>query len=186
MNWSNYMTISSISDEISEDETYVHKMFPVEPSTRMTIEVHVSFPKKRYFPVMNIYTNRDHVNIKKQCRDIGYGQLGNKDLHPVLTINRNLSGPLKCELDNMDVVQCIGIIAVQDFIPRQFSFSFGFHCDEISPSSSLKGLVYSINLYATNKTNCFDLPEENECFLNIQHGVDLNLFSLETTIGKNN
>ena len=158
--WSN----SSISGEITENITFLHKTFPVPPSMRAIIEVDVYYPDNstRHHPILGIYTTEDHVNINKRCVYTTYGQLGNKDLHQGLTTDRSLSGPLKCDTTRTDTLHCVGKLTVQDFIPRQFSFSFGFLCDEISQSSSLKGLVYNTNLYITNETNCYDLLQEDE------------------------
>ena len=180
MKWSNWLT-TSVSGEISEDITFLHKTFPVPPSMRAIIHVDVSYPERmqEYYPMMGVYTTPDHINIKNQCTRIEYGQLGNKNLHPGLTSDQNVSTPLKCDTTRRDKLHCVGIITVEDFIPRQFSFSFGFHYDEITATSSLRGLVYKINLYTTNETNCYDLLQEDECFPYVQRGVNLNLLDLE-------
>ena len=91
------------SGEINEDVNFLHKTFPVPPSTRATIEVKVLVPNKllrkpRRFPVMGIYTTTDHINIKKQCTHVRYGQLLNRDLHPGLTLHRYRSRSLTCNL----------------------------------------------------------------------------------------
>ena len=73
----------SISGEISKDVTFFHKTFPVPPSTRAIIEVDVSYPecsvwRQGYNPIIGIYTTTERVNIKKQCTQVPYGQLGNQ------------------------------------------------------------------------------------------------------------
>ena len=65
---------------------------------------------------------------------------------------------------------------IQDYTPRIFSFSFGFYCDQINSGSSLKGLSYAIIIYVTNKTNCYVIPHDNECYRYIQYGQSFNLF----------
>ena len=76
-----------ISGDISEDITFLHKTFPVSPSIQAIIHVDVYDPNlsltdQGHYRILGIYTTEDHVNIKKQCADIRYGQLGNKKLHP--------------------------------------------------------------------------------------------------------
>ena len=71
-------------------------------------------------------------------------------------------------------IQCRGNIIIQDFKPRNFSFSFGFNCDEIIPDSSLKGLDYNLTIHEqTNETNCISLPRKvkERCSGFYQHGL---------------
>ena len=64
-----------------------------------------------------------------------------------------------------------------DFIPRNFSFSFGFNCFQINPFNSLKGLIYNFSITElTNETNCFELSHADICYRYLQYGVDVNLF----------
>ena len=153
---------TSISGVISEDVTFIHKTFPVPSSKRAIIEVYVSFPyryivQRRKYPLMGIYTTKDHINIKKQCTSIWYGQLVNENLHFRIRKDRGHLQKLKCLKESDDNIHCTGNITVQDFKPRNFSFSFGFRCVWIS---SLKGLSYNITIHGqTNETNCISLPD---------------------------
>ena len=133
----------SISRKVSEDITFLHERFPVPPSKRAIIEVSVSYPessvrRQGYNPLMGIYTTKDHVNIKKQCTQVSYGQLGNQNLHHRIRLDESDIPPPECLKEGLDTIQCRGNITVEDFKPRNFSFSFGFHCSEINPGSSLK------------------------------------------------
>ena len=170
----------SISGEISEDVTFIHKKFPV-PSTRAIIEVNVSFPVAsivRHSPTMEIYTTQDHVNLRKRCTYVRYGQLKNPDLHIPL---RHYRTP-RCLEQNDGKVHCIRNVTVQDFKPRNFSFSIGFECHGLSSITSLKGLVYNISIHGqTNETNCVRLPLRTMEFCSqfFQHGILPNFIGQE-------
>ena len=121
----------SVSGVISEDITFLHKTFPVSPSMRAIIEVDVTYPissvrKQGIDPVMGIYTTNDHINIQKQCIHIRYGQLKNSFLHRPIRLDDSELKPPKCLEQPQGTIHCTGKIIVQDFIPRNFSFSFGF------------------------------------------------------------
>ena len=159
------VTVSSISGRISENVTFIHKTFPILPSKRAIIQVDVSYPDRLLglygkWPMMGIYTTQDHVNIRKRCTYFSYGQVGNRDLHPSLTFYLNYSRTLKCRLIAHNI-NCTGTITVQDYLPRKFSFSFGFNCYW---NKSLQGLTYYLNIYGTNDTNCSQLPEDSPCY----------------------
>ena len=100
-----------------------------------------------------------------------YGQVGNRDLHPVMTTDKYDSRDLSCEVDSIDVIHCTGYITVQDFIPRNFSFSFGYICGYLT--KSLIGLVYNMTIYATNDTDCLDVISTpySECKLVMNYGT---------------
>ena len=140
---------------------FIHKTLSVQPSMRAIIEVDVYYPidgyyknlNSWYFPKLSIFTTQGHFGSK--CTGKDYGQLGN-DLRPSIALDRDASRLLVCENDNTtNTYHCTGNIAVQDFIPRHFSFSFGFKC---CLSCSLRGLVYKLRIYGqTNETNCVPL-----------------------------
>ena len=113
----------TISGSVSDDVKFIYKKFPVQSSMRAIIEVDVYYPDSN--PILGIYTTRDHVNIKQKCVIKRYGQLENKNMHPGITmLGSDLSRTLNCATDN--TLHCTGNITVQDFKPRNFSFSFGF------------------------------------------------------------
>ena len=131
---------TSISGEISEDVTFLHKTFPVPPF--------------RTDLMMGIYTTEDHVNIQNQCTQTRYGQLGNKHLHQTLN-----SGHPACKLRFDGGLHCRDTITIQDFMLRTFSFSFGFECYLICNGSragnpSLNGLVYNVSISGHKYVNC--------------------------------
>ena len=179
--WS-YSQSASVSGIISEDVMFIYKTFPVLSSMRAIIQVDVYYPinsvrKQGNYPMMGIYTTGDHINIIQRCTHVDHGQFINRDMHPVITIAQNHSRSLRCEMDNMAVLHCTGNITVQDFIPRNFSFSFGFYCSQIGPTSSLKGLIYNISITdQTNEAKCFELSHWDICYRYLQYGVDVNLF----------
>ena len=110
----------SISGVISKDITFLHKTFPVPPSMRATIEVDVSYAdsplrKQGHYPRMGIYTTMDHINVKKRCTYIPFGQLANHHLHPRLTLDESDFRPPKCLEDPEAIIHCRGKITIQDF-----------------------------------------------------------------------
>ena len=175
-----------VSGRISEDKTFLHKTFPVPPSTRAIIEVDVYDPvgslrQRGHYVMMGIYTTLDHVNFRKQCTETMYGQFENQHLHLGITKNTGLSGRLRCNEDSFNALHCMGNITIQDFIPRKFSFSFGFHCNKVHASDSLRGLFYNISFYGTNKTDCFEMPSNDTCYRYLQYEALLNLEGNEYT-----
>ena len=168
--WS-YSQSVSVSGIISEGVMFIYQTFPVLSSMRAIIQVDVYYPinsvrRQGSYPIMGIYTTADHINIKQRCTCVDYGQFRNKELHPGLTTAQNRSGSLRCEIDNVVMLHCTGNITVQDFIARNFSFSFGFNCSQINPFNSLKGLIYNFSITElTNETNCFELSHADICIV---------------------
>ena len=176
-NWTHTVT-TFLSGSVSEDVRFVHETFHIQPSKRARIGVDVSFPDRCSFwwipePVLGIYTTQDHVNIQKRCIERKYGQVGNRDLHPILELDHKMSRTLTCEYANY-AFHCAGNITVQDFIPRNFSFAFAFHCVHLH--ITLKGLVYNMSISGTNETECLelDLTGDSSCSSR-NHGTFPNL-----------
>ena len=171
---------------ISEDITFLHKTFPVPPSIRAIIEVDAAFPdisirQQGHCPATGIYTTDNHTNIKKRCTYLEFGQLANGNLHPKIRNDEGRYLMIRCFSDD-GKTHCIGKIIVQDFKPRNFSFSFGFPCKEINAISSLKGLVYNISIHKqTNDTNCIWVPYNTarECHQYFRHTALPNLIGGE-------
>ena len=132
------------------------------PSTRVIVEFSVSYLKssmRHKYPLMGIYTEYPKLNIEKRCSYQPYGQLRNENMHPFLRV-----GPYRtttCELSGADTVNCRGRVTVQDYIPRDFHLTFGFHC-HWPRIYSLKGLWYNISFTRqTNKTeSCIQYAEK--------------------------
>ena len=175
-NWTLAVTMTaSVSGSVSEDVTFIHETFPVPPSTRAIIGVDVSYSitsityywwQTYLLPVIGIYTAQDHINIKKQCLHESIGQVRNGYLHrKIFTDSRSLN----CKIDITNI-HCTGNITVQDFIPRIFSFSFGFRCYYLG---SLRGLLYNMSMVGTNETECLnlDLTRDSICYDYAKYGV---------------
>ena len=151
----NIIHSAHVSGIITKNMTFFYRKLPVAPSLRATIEFSVSYPVssmkgERPWPLMGIYTAYPKINIENRCSKIIYGQLHNENLHPFLRIPEYRT--TTCEMSGGDTVNCRGRVTVQDFIPRNFSLSFGFECD--SSMNSLKGLKYNITFSnQSNKTN---------------------------------
>ena len=89
---------------------------------------------------------------------------------------------LNCNMENTaNMLHCTGNITVQDFILRNFSYSFGFHCFNCL-GCSLRGLVYNLKIYGqTNETHCVKLSywTADICYPYTQYGVFPNLLGGE-------
>ena len=173
---------TSISIEISDDVTFIHKTFPVPPSKRAIIEVDVSYPKNAsYFSTLGIYTTQDHPNIRNRCQISEFGQIRNWNLHLGITVRpHEWTGPLTCGIENTtNMIHCTGNITVQDFTPRNLTFSFGFKCKLVwRYIVSLRGLLYKMRIHVTNETECVRLPRlptNHTCHRYVQHGMFPNL-----------
>ena len=141
---------------ITEGTLFFYRMLPVAPSTRATTEFNVSYPQSSFvqrnrYPLMGIYTEYPKINIEKNCSKIRYGQFRNENLHPHLKVGKYRTAT--CTLSGADTMNCTGRENIQDYIPRRFYLTFGFHCGW-QPIYSLKGLAYNISFYnLSNKTN---------------------------------
>ena len=187
-----YSITTSVSGEISENVTFIHKTFPGPAAKRAIIEYSVSFYFSRYveYLILGIYTTQDHVNLKKNCTYKNYGQVRNTAMHPDFGYrNKN------CKLGVNNTRHCVGRITVQDFIPRIISFSFGFWCKHIDypwlyGHVSLKRLTFNITIYRqTEGVSCFPLTGDSICrnyykyaglpnLLGVEHITDSSLSSM--------
>ena len=154
--WTHSIT-KSMSGVIFDDTSFFYETFPVSPLRRAMIEVDVqhfigSSRQEGHYAMVGIYTTQDHINFKKRCTERLYGQLGNQYLRTGITTNTDESRHLICKNGLSNMLHCTGNITIQDFIPRKFSFSFGFRCDNVDASDSLRGLFYNMSIYGTNKT----------------------------------
>ena len=180
----------SVSGEISKDVAFFHELFPVQPSMRAIIGIYVSYPessvrKHGHNPRIGIYTTQDHINIFKKCTYARNGQLANANLYPPIRLDESDLYSPKCLKEGLDNIHCKGNISIKDFQPRNFAFSFGFYCDQITANSSLKGLVYNISIYEqTNVTSCIYLPRKvrHLCSRYFVHGLIPYLIGLEDMV----
>ena len=105
-----------------------------------------------------------------------------KNIHHRIRLDESDIPPPECLKEGLDTIHCRGNITVEDFTPRKFSFSFGFHCSEINPGASLKGLAYKISIHEpTDKIKCISLPRKvnDLCSQFYQHGLLPNLVGAE-------
>ena len=175
-----YSITTSVSGEISEHLTFIHKTFPGSAAKRVIIEydVHVQ-DEWALLPILGIYTTQDHVNLKRNCTYRSYGQVRNTAMHQDFGYF--------CELGehSRSTRHCVGNITIQDFSPRIFSFSFGFACYDIKYPTcesvvSLKGLVFNITIYRlTNSVTCSPLTGDSICYQYYRYGVLPNLLGEE-------
>ena len=61
----------SISGSVSDDVTFLYKMFPVPPSSSMIVEMDIFYPEKLFrewsdYPMIGLNTTEDHAEIKTQ------------------------------------------------------------------------------------------------------------------------
>ena len=131
---------------------FYFRKLPVTSSVCTIIEFNVSYPKMSYKePVINIDMTYPAINIQKQCSYRRYGQFYNKNLHEHLSVGQHETA--KCESSGVDIMSCRGRVNVQDYIPRNFSQTFGFHCDW-PRINSLQGLRYKVSVTKqSNETN---------------------------------
>ena len=186
----NHSLIASVSGSVAEyriSRKFFHKNFPVPPAKWAMIEVDVSYFKRyaldEHYLMMGFYTTHDPVDIKKQCIHTRFGQLRNKLLFPTMGTNNGLARPLRCDNNGGfqgSTFHCKVEIPIQDYIPRNFSFSFGFPCDWINSFAyrwlpCFSDLHYNITIHVTNETTCYKLPVGHVCHSYMQFGAYPNL-----------
>ena len=183
--WSNLLTILDImfitmvqiveSDvtvlgQIKTDTGFYYQRLSEFPSKMATIEYTVTFNKTnidlhcvngaKCNVRLDIYTSQDDQNLRTKCSNNGYGQLRNENLHTPLKLRHEPYRFTKCALDDIDsdILYCKGGTTIQDYIPRHYGFSLGYHCREpVRPS--LHGLSFNFTISAqTNETGCTDMP----------------------------
>ena len=141
------VTLSAhVSGTITDDVKFFYRKFQGAPFIRASIEFNVSHQlgsRDYYYPLMGIYTEYPSVNIEKRCSYMRFGQLHNENLHPFLRVGRYRT--TTCKSSGYDTVNCTGRVTVQDYIPRNFYLTFGFHCIKTSSTDSLHGLEYTIS-----------------------------------------
>ena len=166
---------ASVSGYTSQSRKLFHKKFPVPAAKRAMIELDVSFQGLTIIPlIMGIDTTEDNVDIRRGCIRSQYGQLGNRNLYTTFSTNRDLSGSLRC--DGTGRLRCTGVISVQDYIPRNFSFSFGLPCDSMNKNGYWAvDLKYRMAIHVTNQTTCYKLPADHTCYRYMQFGAYPNL-----------
>ena len=110
---------------------------------------------------LDIYTTQDDQNLRSNCSNNVNGQLRNENLHTPLY---NRGKPYRfttCKWNDVDLgmLHCEGRISIQDYIPRHYGFSFGYHCKELV-RPSFRGLSFNFTISRqTNRTRCIKIPK---------------------------
>ena len=193
--WSNLVTLLDImlftmvqnvkSDvtvlgQIKEETGFYYQRFSEFLSKMATIEYTITFNKTnidlhcvngaKCTVRLDIYTSQEDQNFRTNCSNNGFGQLRNENLHPPLKLRHKPYRFTKCALDDTDsdILHCKGGTTIQDYIPRNYGFSSGYHCREPA-RPSLRGLSFNFTISAqTNETRCTNLPNRNGGFLECQ------------------
>ena len=149
-----------VTEKIESNVGFYFRNLSLFPSKMATIGFSVYYIRTRSEPyaILNFYTTKEHVNVQKQCSEIHHGQFFNEKMYVALADRSN--GHHDCKEVN-DTVHCSGTIVIQDYLPRNYFFSFGFKCDSVG---SLKGIEYNISiLEATNTTKCSHITFRTPC-----------------------
>ena len=174
-----------INGEIEDHVGFYFRKLSDFPSKIATIGFSVYSSLSKPFATLIFYTLEEKVNenVQKKCSEFAYGQFYNENMVVILT--KHTARKQNCkEVD--DMVHCSGTTVIQDFLPRNYYFSFGFNCDS---TGSLKGLKYNISISEqTNVTNCSNMTFETPCFKYYPQFSLPNLFGTTThdSIGKYN
>ena len=167
----NHVLMSYVADIIKEDTTFYYQKLSEYPSKSATIiaSIDCSFKTKIEVNIrLDIYTTEDDINLKKNCSYRRYKQLRN-----LAAVKEFYSGPRG--MCNNQTDKIASKRKIQDYIPRNYAFSFGYRCT--SRTYSLKGLSFNISIIEqSNATKCFQMPEQNACFKYYKHLSLPNLF----------
>ena len=144
---------------IKQDTSFYYRKLSTYPSRLATVEYSI-FYQETFTPNFDIYTTENHKNIEKKCSSVNYGQVANEDLHWRMRLGTYRFSHCENFKNDSKLRKCRGSASIQDFIPRNFGFSFGFYCGHAK--SSLKGLKFNISIYdQTNKTKCYPIPKND-------------------------
>ena len=131
-----------VSGTIDDDILFYYEELPAEPSKLATIDFRI-WPSSDYVD-FQLYTTTNHVNIERNCSFRLFSQVYNIFMQERFARIDCSDG---CQLSRM----------IHDYIPRKFSFSLGFRCDDLK---SLKGTRYKVEVvYQTNETSCSAMPD---------------------------
>ena len=147
-----HVNLLTISDTILDDTKFYYRKLTIYPSKKVTIEFSLSHVGNGQ--ILDLYTFDDNPYISRNCSYPRFGQLRNEDFIIPLGPARTYRF-LSCDFED-HILECHGKTTVQDYKPRHFAFSFGFHCEEnFNHPQTLKGLTFNITLYEeSNNTEC--------------------------------
>ena len=148
----------TVSHTITEDKLFYYRILSGYPAISATIEYSITYKANSKLK-MDIYTNENHKNLKKQCTSVYYGQLRNENLHTFIRLGRYRF--TTCDkYDNGSKIICHGNTSIQDYTPRYYGFSFGFNCGRDQQTESLMGLAFNVSIFnESNETSCFKIPK---------------------------
>ena len=176
-------TNATVSDHIETDMIfYFHKLSSLS-SKLATIDYSVNVNvtaigikcvEYKTCLYLDIYTTEDNQNLKTRCVTNVYGQFRNENLHIPMRLQDmpnliNSGSPdkfNKCKMDDdhSDMISCTGRITIQDYLPRNYGFSFGYDC-AYPNKPSLRGLSFNISIFGqSNGTTCSNITEVNDGF----------------------
>ena len=150
----------TLTGHITHDSEFYYREFLTFPPMVATIKYHISYNYTTdnpqcfsCYPKLDIYTTKSDANLERNCSVDEFGQLRNENLHTPLRPRDRLYRFTNCTKEIRGIVHCRGETKIQDYIPRNYGFSFGFRCEEIK--RSLKGLQYNMTIHSqTNETQC--------------------------------
>ena len=130
-------------DIIRNNGTFYHEYLSTYPSKYATVEYSIRYTSElaqNETLVLDIYTD-DDWSSEQECSNGTYGQLRNNNLHITL------ASPFStCEqTDSKETIFCTGKTTIQDYIPRQYSFSIGSDCKSLR-KASLNGVYFNITI----------------------------------------
>ena len=121
--------------EITDDRSLSYVKLQTPPSKSAKIEYTITF--RSDYVELHFYTTEHHINLEKNCSFPPIGQVSNTEL------NKYFSALVNDECRKVNnILTCTRFEEIQDFIPRSYSFSFGFKCEDVS-TKYLKGLTCS-------------------------------------------
>ena len=140
-------------DIIKDNRIIHHGYLSTYPSKYATVEYAVRYKSdlaQNRTLVLDIHTD-DNWSPEDECSNQTYGQLRNRNLHFPLSLT--FSGCVKSG-GNSEMTFCAGKTAIQDYIPRQYSFSIGYDCQK-QEKAPLNGVYFNVSISdQTNYTEC--------------------------------
>ena len=153
---------------IDNDLYFYYREFSTFPSLEATIEYNITYNYtvsllqcSGCYPKLDIYTTKSDANLDRNCSVDVFGQLRNENLHTPLKVRHRNYRFSNCTKDanytQNGLVNCYGKTKIQDYIPRNYGFSFGHRCEQLQKGikRSLRGLQYNMTIHSqTNETQC--------------------------------
>ena len=140
-------------DIIKDNRIIHHGYLSTYPSKYATVEYAVRYKSdlaQNRTLVLDIHTD-DNWSPELECSNQTCGQLRNRNLHLPLSLTSSECVPSG---SNSEMIFCTGKTAIQDYIPRQYSFSIGFYCQNLE-KTSLNGVYFNVSIFdQTNHTEC--------------------------------